>query len=208
MIDSLGRVPLRDSPLDSAPEEVSVAASAARAMLAALGLPCADESTIETPRRLTEALQELMSGCQVDPKRHLRVTFPAEGEPALIAAVGIPIVSVCEHHMLPFVGHATVAYLPHTGQPIVGLSKLARIVQEYAARPQMQERIGNQVVTALNDCLQPQGAACLIRAAHTCMTIRGACAYGAEMITNHFSGAFRSDELLRAELFARAIPHP
>lgn len=185
-------------------EAASAAVTAAATLLSELGVDCDGEGTRNTPRRLTEALRELMSGRLLDPTRHLNVTFPAAGEPALIAAIGVPFVSLCEHHMLPFAGKATVAYLPAPGERIVGLSKLARVVQEYAARPQMQERLGNQVVEALRVRLRPQGAACLIRSSHTCMTLRGACAQGAEMVTNHLHGVFRTDGTLRGELFSQA----
>jgi GTP cyclohydrolase IA len=112
---------------------------------------------------------------------------------------------VCEHHLLPFTGHATVAYLPEQGAPIVGISKLARVVQEYAARPQMQERIGEQVVEALTSCLVVQGAACLLRATHACMTLRGVGAAGAAIVTDHLRGVLETDGHLRDRLFAAAV---
>src|SRR5205807_5162993 len=111
------------------------------------------------------ALAELTSGLALDPARHLAVTFPPPSDdPPMVVVPGIPIVSVCEHHMLPFTGTATVAYLP-AGR-IVGLSKLARVAQEYAARPQVQERLGDQIVVTIDRHLDTLGAACQIRAVH------------------------------------------
>ncbi|GAB3837438.1 GTP cyclohydrolase I [Kribbella italica] len=178
--------------------------AAARVLLGELGMECTDESTKETPARFVQALRELTSGSTVDPRRHLQVTFPAVGRPTLITATSVPFTSVCEHHLLPFTGHATVAYLPTSGAPIVGISKLARVVQEYAARPQMQERIGEQVVDALTSSLDVQGAACLLKATHACMTLRGVGAAGASIATDHLRGALETDANLRDRLFAAA----
>ncbi|WP_371517653.1 GTP cyclohydrolase I [Kitasatospora sp. NBC_01300] len=180
----------------------------AAGLLAALGIPCDTESTAATPRRMAKALAELTAGVRLDPARHLAVTFPSEGERAgLIAAVGVPFVAMCEHHVLPFPGHATVAYLPTPGARIVGLSKLARLVQEFAARPQVQERLGRQVVDALGAYLDIQGAACLIRSQHACMTLRGARAHGAAMVTTHLTGALHADPARRSEVLA-LMPSP
>lgn len=170
----------------------------ARAMLAALGVPCDGEETAGTPARLVAALVEMTSGLALDPARHLKVTFPPpSGDPPMVIVPGIPVVSICEHHMLPFTGTATVAYLP-AGR-IVGLSKLARLVQEYAARPQVQERLGDQVTAAISEHLETRGAACLLRCTHSCMTLRGARAAGAAMVTSHVTGLFREDQRARAE---------
>jgi GTP cyclohydrolase I len=193
--------------LDPASEDPDLdgdAVQAARFLLASLGMSCADESTRDTPSRFVEALRELTQGSWLDPARHLKVTFPAVGQPTMIAAVRVPFTSVCEHHVLPFTGHATVAYLPEPGARIVGISKLARVVQEYAARPQMQERIGEQVVQALTSSLDVQGAACLLRATHACMSLRGVAAPGVEIMTDHVHGAFQTDPQLRAQLFSAA----
>ncbi|MFJ8043772.1 GTP cyclohydrolase I [Kitasatospora sp. NPDC096147] len=183
--------------------DLDLAARHAAGLLEALGIPCDSESTAETPRRMAKALAELTAGVHLDPARHLAVTFPPEGErPGVIAAVNVPFVALCEHHVLPFPGRATVAYLPKPGARIVGLSKLARIVQEYAARPQVQERLGRQVVEALVDHLQVDGAACLIRSQHACMTLRGARAHDAAMVTTHLAGSMGSDAAQRAEVLA------
>ncbi|MFI1397943.1 GTP cyclohydrolase I [Streptomyces sp. NPDC020681] len=191
------RITLLDDTTASAEAE---AVEAARQLLGTLGMKCEDESTRDTPRRLAKALLELTEGTTREPRRHLQVTFPPVGGPSLIIAADISFTSVCEHHMLPFTGQATVAYLPSPGAEIVGISKLARIVHEYAARPQMQERIGEQVVEALTECLDTQGAGCMLRASHACMTLRGAKAHGARVTTEHLRGVFQTDGLLRSQL--------
>lgn len=175
----------------------------ARAMLAALGIACDSEDTADTPARMTGALLEMTAGLTLDPGRHLAVTFPPPSlDPPMVVVPGIPVVSVCEHHMLPFTGTATIAYLP--ASRIVGLSKLARVAQEYAARPQVQERLGDQIVAAIDKHLDTRGSACMIRAVHTCMTLRGARATGAEMVTSHLTGAFRDDKAARSEFLMLA----
>lgn len=151
-------------------------------MLAALGFDVDDR----TPYRLVAALDELAAGRSIDPRRHLAVRFPGVAtprelqqtlatEPQLVAATDLPFSSVCEHHILPFHGIATVAYVPKTGGEIVGLSKMGRLVREYAARPQVQERLVHQVLSALMDELSPLGAAVAVRGYHSCMSLRGAC---------------------------------
>ena len=142
------------------------AEQAATALLTALGVVCNPDGMAETPARFAAALAELTAGLrQPDPAAHLLRTFePGGPHPSMIAAAGLEFVSVCEHHMLPFYGTAAVAYLPHPGARVAGVSKLARLVAGYAARPQMQERLGRQVVDALAGQLDIQGAGCLITA--------------------------------------------
>lgn len=167
------------------------AATHAAEMLLALGIDGDDQ----TGMRLVRALDELTAGRHVDPTRHLAVQFdPPGGEPALVIVTDIPFTSVCEHHVLPFTGIATVAYLPTRGAPIPGLSKLARMVRDYAARPQLQEQLTNQVADALHDTLGARGAACAIRGVHTCMALRGACTgTGAAMVTVQYVGEVAQD---------------
>lgn len=188
---------------ESAADTVDIAVKHAHALLSLMGVSCEDESTRDTPRRFVMALRELIWGTQQDPERHLAKTFPSEyreGEEGVISVAGVPIVSVCEHHMLPFSGRATVAYVPAPGARVVGLSKLARLVQEYAARPQMQERLGQQVISALTTNLATAGTACILTAAHACLTLRGAKAGSAHMTTTHFQGTFNTNPMLRNEL--------
>ncbi|MGW4793766.1 GTP cyclohydrolase I [Nonomuraea sp. MG754425] len=190
--------------VEDLPEEVVSAVVAdqaslhARRMMAALGLPLDTPGLADTPARLVAALRELTAGLREDPGRHLEVTFPPEAaKPGIIAVTDMPFISLCEHHLLPFVGTMTVAYLPAPGAPIVGLSKLARMAQGFAARPQVQERLGEQIVESLStraDCL---GAACHVTAEHFCMTLRGVKAAGARMTTLHLKGAFDHDPVIR-----------
>ena len=189
-------------PLDLAAAQKHPATKHAREMLHALGIPCEDEDTAATPARLIRALLELTAGLTANPARHFATTFPAPpGDPGMVVVPGIPFTSICEHHLLPFTGKATLAYLPAPGGRIVGLSKLARVAQEFAARPQVQERLGQQIVSVIDAHLDTRGAACLLTAVHSCMTLRGAKAVGATMVTSHLTGAFRSDAAARAELF-------
>jgi GTP cyclohydrolase IA len=132
------------------------------------------DHTANTPQRVAEGFRETLAGYRENPSEHLTVTFSAPKNPGLVVVEGIAVLSTCAHHLLPFTGHATVAYRPSPGQDIVGLSKLARVVQGYARRLQVQERICSQVVDAITDRLQPSGAMCLITARHDCMRLRGA----------------------------------
>ena len=175
----------------------------ATSMMQALGIDLDSDETRNTPARFVRAMLELTAGASLDPGRHLQVTFPPpSGDPGMVLVPGIPFTSICEHHMMPFNGTATVAYLP-AGR-IVGLSKLARLVQEYAARPQVQEQLGDQVVAAITRRLDTRGAACILRATHSCMTLRGAKAAGALMVTSHLTGAFRDDAAARSEFLSLA----
>jgi GTP cyclohydrolase IA len=169
-------------------------------MLAALGIHGDDQ----TPLRLVRALDELAGGRDLDPRRHLAVRFPpVTTRPTLVVVTDVPFVSVCEHHVLPFHGHATVAYLPEAGQDIVGLSKLSRLVVEQAARPQVQERLTEQIVDALVEVLEPAGAAVAVRGSHSCMAHRGARAGAdAAMVTTQYAGALETDPW-RGEFLAR-----
>ena len=170
----------------------------ARAMMSELGIDVDAEGTTATPARFVRALLELTHGARADPDRHFAVTFPAPSpDPPMVVVPGVPFTSLCEHHLLAFTGTATIGYLP-AGR-IVGLSKLARVAQEYAARPQVQERLGDQIVEAITRNLDTRGAACVLRSVHSCMTLRGARAAGAEMVTSHLAGAFRDDPAARAE---------
>lgn len=182
--------------------DIDAAAMAAATMLDALGIRGDDD----TPARLVRALHEMTGGRLVDPRRHLAVQFPpTSSAPGPVIVEDVPFTSVCEHHVLPFTGHATLAYLPRPGQRIVGLSKLARLVQDYAARPQVQERLTDQVVTGLMDALDPAGAACAVRGVHSCMTLRGArTGQSSAMTTVQYAGAM-DDDPWRREFAARLV---
>jgi GTP cyclohydrolase I len=141
----------------------------------------------------------LIAGLQDDPKRHLTTVFTEEYDEVVLLR-DIEFSSICEHHLLPFTGVAHVAYLP--GGKVVGLSKLARLVEGYARRPQVQERLTSQIADAMMDALNPAGAACVIEATHTCMTVRGAKKHGATMVTSALRGVFKDNPASRAEMLA------
>lgn len=175
-----------------------------RDLLVHLGYDPDTETLADTPGRVVRAYEELTSGQQLDPTRHLTKTFPAEDtdHDEVIAVVGIAYVAVCEHHLLPFPGTAAVAYKPSPGAPVVGLSKLARVVDEYASRLTMQERITRQITSALDTHLDTMGAACVLRSRHACMGMRGVRKPDAEMVTSSLTGIFRDDAKARAEFLS------
>lgn len=177
--------------------DLAAATRAASAFLTALGIhPGASESLRGTPRRMAQAYAELL-----DPRPFELTTFPNDdGYDELVIARDIPLRSVCEHHMLPFVGTAHVGYLP--GERILGLSKLARVVEHFACRPQVQERLTTQVADWLSEQLNPLGVGVVIVAEHTCMTLRGARAAGSSTVTSAVRGLMRTDPRCRQEFLA------
>jgi GTP cyclohydrolase IA len=180
------------------------AESAARLLLNLLGIDTTSDGLDATPRRMVQALAELTAGLRdpADPADVLDRTFPAPADhPQMIVMRGIRFTSVCEHHMLPFHGSAVVGYLPFPGRRVVGASKLARLVEGYAVRPQMQERLGEQVTAAIMGKLAAQGAGCLLTATHTCLTLRGARSASAMMVTSHLAGCFKASPV-REEFLA------
>jgi GTP cyclohydrolase I len=174
------------------------AEQAAGDFLTALGVDVADESLRETPRRMAAAYVEMFT-----PRPFDLTTFPNdEAYDELVVARGLPVTAVCEHHLLPFVGVAHVGYLP--GPRILGLSKLARVVEMFARRPQVQERLTQQVADWLDDALAPRGVGVVIEAEHLCMTMRGVRAGGASTVTSALHGRLRDDPATRSEFFALA----
>jgi GTP cyclohydrolase IA len=174
------------------------AEQAAAGFLRALGIDTESESLRETPARMARAYAELFTAPEFD-----LTTFPNdEGYDELVLARSIPMRSVCEHHLLPFTGVAHVGYLP--GERILGLSKLARVVTHFAARPQVQERLTKQVAGWLQDNLAPAGVGVVIEAEHTCMTVRGVRASGSTTVTSTLLGTVRDDPRSRQEFFALA----
>ena len=172
---------------------------AVREILLALGEDPDREGLLQTPRRVAEAYAELFAGLHEDPNRHLDVTFD-EQHTEMVVLRDIPFASFCEHHLLPFTGHAHIGYIPR-GR-VVGLSKLARLVDGYARRPQVQERITSEIADAIMSVLQPDGCGVVIEATHTCMTIRGAHKPGAVMITSAMRGGFRKRPETRSEFLS------
>jgi GTP cyclohydrolase IA len=186
-----------------APEPIDLARAkaAARDLLAALGCDLEDESVRETPRRLAETYAELLTPRPFNP-----TTFPNdEGYDELVVARDIPFHSLCEHHLLPFHGVAHVAYLP--GERIIGLSKLGRVVDYYARRLQVQERLTVQVSRWLCDTLEPRGVGVVIEAEHLCMSLRGVQKPGARTITSALHGVVRDDPRTRQEFLALTGGH-
>uniref|UniRef100_UPI0019409568 GTP cyclohydrolase I FolE n=1 Tax=Asanoa siamensis TaxID=926357 RepID=UPI0019409568 len=180
--------------------DLVAAEQAAGEFLRALGIDTDSESMRRTPWRMANAYAELFS-----PRPFDLTTFPNdEGYDELVLARAIPVRSICEHHLLPFVGVAHVGYLP--GQRILGLSKLARIVEHFAYRPQVQERLTKQVADWLRDHLDPKGVGVVIEAEHTCMTLRGVRAEGSSTITSTLLGSLRDDPRSRGEFLALTMP--
>jgi GTP cyclohydrolase I len=176
--------------------DLAAAERAAADLLRALGISLDSEGLRATPGRMARAYAELFTPSSFDV-----TTFPNdEGYDELVMARAIPMRSVCEHHLLPFVGVAHVGYLP--GERILGLSKLARIVEYFASRPQVQERLTKQIADWLSECLHPKGVGVVIEAEHTCMTLRGVQATGSSTVTSTLLGSLRADARSRQEFFA------
>lgn len=157
--------------------------------------PDRDDHTADTPLRAAKMWRELLRGEGDDPKRYLAKTFSAPRDAGLVVQSGIEMTSVCAHHLLPFTGKATVAYRPSPGQRVVGLSKLTRVLQAYAARLQIQERIGAQVIEAINEVLLPSGCMCVITATHDCMRLRGVRDHGSGTTTVAAAGMLTPEEV-------------
>jgi len=170
---------------------------AVREILIAIGEDPDREGLRKTPNRIARAYTEFTAGLRIDPCDYLR-TFFHEKYNQIVLLRNIPFHSICEHHFLPFVGHAHVAYLPHNR--VVGLSKLARVVEGFALRPQVQERLTDQIADSIMDCLRPLGAICVIDASHTCMTIRGVQKPGSAMVTSAIRGTFLRNQATRNEV--------
>lgn len=172
---------------------------AVRDILEAVGEDPNREGLLETPDRVARMYEEIFSGLQADPTQHLKIFKEAGKHDELVFVKDIPLYSVCEHHLLPFIGRAHIAYIPKDGR-IIGLSKFARIVDCFARRPQVQERLTGQIADFLYDNLAPQGVAVFIQAEHLCMTMRGARAAGSLTQTSALRGCMRSDARTRAEV--------
>lgn len=194
------------APLHVVPEpagtDMSGAERAAAEFLSALGVATDVAPMVDTPKRMAAAYAEMLT-----PRSFDLTTFPNdEGYDELVVARAIPVHSVCEHHMLPFLGLAHVGYLP--GERILGLSKLARVVEFFARRPQVQERLTKQVADWLHANLQPRGVGVVIEAEHLCMTVRGVRSGGTSTITSRLIGTLREDPRSRAEFLALTASVP
>lgn len=172
---------------------------AVRTLIAAAGDDPSREGLAETPARVARAYREWFAGYSVDPAQLLARTFgEADGYDETILLRGIPLVSTCEHHLAPITGHAHVAYRP--AGKVVGISKLSRLVDAYARRLQLQERLTRQIARTIEEVLEPKGVAVVIEASHGCMSTRGVNQHGISMVTKCWLGDFRSDPDLRREL--------
>jgi len=172
--------------------DLPAAEEAARALLVALGTEMGAAGIADTPRRMAAALAELLT-----PVPFVATTFPNDGYDELVVARDIPFHSLCMHHMLPFHGVAHVAYLP--GERIIGLSKLARVVESYSRDLQVQERLTVQVASWLEETLRPRGVGVVLEAEHTCMALRGVRKPGSRAVTSALRGALRNDARTRNE---------
>jgi GTP cyclohydrolase IA len=168
-------------------------------MLQALGDDPAREGLLDTPRRIAEMYEEIFGGVHIDPREYLQVGFEVAHD-EMVLLRDIPFYSMCEHHFLPFHGVAHVGYLPE-GR-VVGISKLARVVEGYARRPQIQEQLTSQVAEAIMETLEPDGVAVVIEAEHLCMTMRGVKKPGSRMITSAMRGQFKRSSVTRAEFLS------
>ncbi len=176
--------------------DVDAIAKAVRQILLAVGEDLDREGLLRTPQRVAKMYEELFSGMQENPADHLKVCF-TERYDEMVVLRDIPFCSMCEHHLLPFMGKAHVAYLP--SRKVAGVSKLARVVEGFARRPQVQERLTSQIADMLMDKLDARGAGVIIEANHTCMTIRGVRKPGALMITSAMRGLFKTNLATRTE---------
>ena len=174
-------------------------ARAVREILAAIGEDPEREGLQETPERVADAYAQLFSGLAEDPARHLEANFD-EAARDLVIVRDLPVASLCEHHLLPFTGKAHVGYVP--GGRVAGFSELARVVESYARRPQLQERLTAQVADAVHGVLGAAGVIVVVEATHTCMTMRNAETTGSVAVTSAARGVFADDAARRAEVVA------
>lgn len=172
--------------------------AAMREFLIGIGEDPDREGLQETPARVARACAEILGGTQEDPAQHLLKQFHEEDHDEMVIVKDIPFSSMCEHHIVPFVGLAHVAYIPKEGR-ITGLSKIARCVEGYAHRLQLQERMTTQIADAMMNALEPLGVCVVIEAEHMCMTMRGVKKPGSKTVTSAVRGAFRTDLKTREE---------
>jgi GTP cyclohydrolase I len=173
-------------------------------MLKAVGEDPERDGLRDTPRRITDMYAEIFAGMAIDPNEYLKVTFEVAHDEMVILR-NVPFYSMCEHHFLPFHGEAHVGYIPD-GR-IVGISKLARVVEGFARRPQVQEQLTTQVAEAIMETLKPDGVAVVMEAEHLCMTMRGVQKPGSRLVTSAMRGQFRQLSVTRAEFLSLVSGH-
>ena len=171
---------------------------AVREILEAIGEDADRDGLQDTPARVARMYADIFSGLHRDPAEVLTVTFEADHD-EMVMVKDIPLYSVCEHHLVPWIGTAHVAYIPNDDGRITGLSKLARLVDGYAQRPQVQERLTTQIADALDRTLEPRGVLVVVEAEHLCMSMRGVRKPGTSTVTSAVRGLFRTDPATRAE---------
>jgi len=185
--------------IDSARVEAAV-----RELLVSIGEDPRREGLVDTPRRIADMYAEIFGGRMIDPTEYLKVGFEVAHDEMVILR-NIPFYSMCEHHFLPFHGEAHVGYVPD-GR-VVGISKLARVVEAFARRPQIQEQLTSQVANAIMDVLQPDGVAVVVEAEHLCMTMRGVKKPGSRMVTSAMRGTFKKSDVTRGEFLSLVQGH-
>ena len=173
---------------------------AVKMMIEAIGEDPNREGLLETPRRVAEMYAELFSGIGRDPKTELKVAFE-EGHREMVIVRDIPFYSMCEHHLLPFYGVAHIGYIPNKDGRVVGASKLPRVVEIVAKRPQLQERLTSVIADSIVEAIKPDGVAVVIQAEHLCMIMRGIKKPGSSLITSALRGTFRTRSATRNEFF-------
>ncbi len=172
--------------------------AAVREILEAIGEDVDRDGLRETPARVARMYAEVCSGIHEEPADHLASTFDVEHD-EMVMVRDIPLYSLCEHHLLPFIGRAHVAYIPQKGGMVTGLSKLVRLVDGYSKRPQVQERLTSQVASAIQRTLDPQGTLVVLEAEHLCMSMRGVAKPGSTTVTSAVHGVFRAEVSTRLE---------
>ena len=193
-------VPQRDDDYSAKPGRLD-AEAAFRTVLQWIGEDIDRDGLRETPARLVRAFQEYFSGYAQDPEKILQRTFEEiDGYDEMVVLRSVPFESHCEHHLAPIIGRAWVAYVPD--QRVVGISKLARVVDAFARRLQIQERLTSQIANTIDEVLKPQGVAVVIRATHHCMSMRGIRKQGADLVTSRMLGCFRDNAMTRQEFLA------
>ena len=185
--------------IDSARVEAAV-----RELLVSIGEDPRREGLVDTPRRIADMYAEILGGRMIDPTEYLKVGFEVAHDEMVILR-NIPFYSMCEHHFLPFHGEAHVGYVPD-GR-VVGISKLARVVEAFARRPQIQEQLTSQVANAIMDELHPDGVAVVVEAEHLCMTMRGVKKPGSRMVTSAMRGTFKKSDVTRGEFLSLVQGH-
>jgi GTP cyclohydrolase IA len=192
-VTSAAPKPAAKAPFDSARAEAAI-----RELLLAIGEDPEREGLLKTPGRVARAYRESFEGLQQDPSEVLTTIFD-EGHDEMVLVRDISFASFCEHHLLPFMGTASVGYIPNESGQITGLSKLARLVEVFARRPQVQERLTTQIADALESCLSPKGVIVVVQAEHLCMSIRGVRKPGSLTVTSAVRGQFRTSVATRSE---------